>query len=314
MTRKTSDADPGVSAPALARDCPVCGRRDADSFLDKGALRLVRCRTCGMVRQDPVAGEFTSGRYYEQAGEAYYLSPAKLESDYADVRFERELRLFRRYCAGGAVLDVGCSSGAFLYQLDRRFPGAYDRLGTDVSSAPLNHAASQGVPVAAGSFPELDLGGKAFDAVTFWAVLEHLPDPRRFLERAAAVLKAGGLCFVLVPNLGSLAVRWLGARYRYIYPPHLNYFTASTLRRLAEARYSVLWLGATHFNPLVLWQDWRSGGAEVSNERRAGLLRRTTGYKQNRWLAPARLVYRGVEGALGRLGLADNLVAVLRKK
>jgi 2-polyprenyl-3-methyl-5-hydroxy-6-metoxy-1,4-benzoquinol methylase len=292
----------------------VCGGRDAELFLNKGALRLVRCLTCSMVRQDPVSAEFISGQYYEQAGEDYYLSPAKLESDYAEVRFQRELRLFRRFCPAGAVLDVGCSSGAFLYQLQRRFPGAYDLLGTDVSSAPLDYAASKGLPVAPGSFPDLDFRGKTFDAVTFWAVLEHLPEPKRFLERAASILKAGGLCFVLVPNLRSLAVRCLGARYRYIYPQHLNYFTSATLRRLAETQFSVLRMGSSHFNPLVLWQDWRSGGAEVSNQQRAGLLRRTTSYKQNPWLRPARLVYRCVEAALSGLGLADNLAAVLRKK
>jgi 2-polyprenyl-3-methyl-5-hydroxy-6-metoxy-1,4-benzoquinol methylase len=303
-----------ASVPIITRNCPVCGQSGGEWFLSKGTLVLVRCRTCSMVRQDPVSGEFTSGSYYERAGEDYYLSPAKLESDYAEVRFERELKLFRRYCGSGAVLDVGCSSGAFLYQLKRRFPGDYDVLGTDVSSAPLNHAASKGVPVMPGSFTDLDLGNRSFDAVTFWAVLEHLPEPGRFLERAAAVLRAGGLCFVLVPNLGSLATRLLGARYRYIYAQHLNYFTAATLRRLAETRFVTVRMRSSHFNPVVLWQDWRSGGAEVSNQKRADLLRRTTGYKQNRLLGPARFAYRCVEGALSRLGLADNLVAVLRKK
>jgi hypothetical protein len=150
--------------------------------------------------------------------------------------------------------------------------------------------------------------------VTFWAVLEHLFEPRSFLERAWSLLKPDGLCFVLVPNMKSLARRLLGTRYRYIYPQHLNYFTSRTLTRFVRERFSVLELRSMHFNPLVIWQDWRGGGAEVSNQARAQLLQRTTQYKRKAALAPLRLAYRFVESGLGALNLADNLAIVLRKK
>jgi 2-polyprenyl-3-methyl-5-hydroxy-6-metoxy-1,4-benzoquinol methylase len=234
-----------------------------------------------MVYAEPVPAEFASGQYYDQQAAAYYLSPAKLESDYATVRFERELRLFRKYCPAGSVLDVGCSSGAFLYQLTSRFPRCYEILGTDVSGPPLDYAESRGVPVLRGDFLRHDFSGRWFEAVTFWAVLEHLLEPKGFLEKAAALLKPGGLCFVLVPNLQSLATRWLGARYRYIYPQHLNYFTKATLVKLLADEFAVVEARGTHFNPLVLWQDWRRGGEEVSNPERAELLKRTTAYKSN---------------------------------
>ena len=140
--------------PAQAsRDCPVCGHNEAEAYLQKGELRLVRCRHCRMIYANPVPAEFASGEYYDQAGADYYLSPAKLESDYAAVRFERELRLFRRHCQGGAVLDVGCSSGAFLFQLNQRFPGCYQVLGTDVSGPPLDYAESRGVAVRPWQLP-----------------------------------------------------------------------------------------------------------------------------------------------------------------
>jgi 2-polyprenyl-3-methyl-5-hydroxy-6-metoxy-1,4-benzoquinol methylase len=265
-----------------------------------------------MIYANPVPAEFASGEYYDRAGGDYYLSPAKLESDYAAVRFERELRLFRKHCQGGAVLDVGCSSGAFLFQLNQRFPGRYLVLGTDVSGPPLDYAESRGVAVVRGSFLEQDFGGRQFDAVTFWAVLEHLAEPQEFLVKAASVLKPSGLCFILVPNMESLAGRLLGARYRYVYPQHLNYFTTVTLRKLVEERFSVIESRSTHFNPVVIWQDWRGGGREVSNRERAQLLQRTTAYKQKPWLRPVKTLYGLAERTLGVLNLADNLVVVLR--
>jgi 2-polyprenyl-3-methyl-5-hydroxy-6-metoxy-1,4-benzoquinol methylase len=297
----------------IPRNCPVCGRSEAQPHLEKKELHLVSCRHCSMIYADPVPAEFASGKYYDATGTDYYLSPAKLESDYASVRFARELRLFERHCPGGLVLDVGCSSGAFLFQLNARFPGRYQILGTDVSGAPLDYAESRGVPVLRGDFLTQDFSGKQFDAVTFWAVLEHLLEPQRFLEQAASILKPNALCFVLVPNMRSLAARWLGARYRYIYPQHLNYFTKATLARLVETGFSIIEVRSTHFNPMVLWRDWRGGGKEVPNSERAELLRRTTAYKQNPLFAPLKWIYGLSERTLGAFGLADNLVAVLRR-
>lgn len=267
-----------------------------------------------MVYVNPASAGMASGEFYNAAGTAYYLSPAKLESDYAAVRFERELRLFRRHCPRGAVLDVGCSSGAFLFQLQKRWPGDYEILGTDVSGPPLDYAESRGVPVQRGDFLQADFGGRTFAAVTFWATLEHLAEPKRFLERAHALLASGGVCIVLVPNLRSLAVRLLGARYRYVYPQHLNYFTRETLARLAGAQFEIVATRFTHFNPVVIWQDWRGSGREISNEERAELLRRTTAAKQQAWLRPLKWGYGLAEALLAACGLADNLVLVLRKR
>jgi len=303
-----------MTATPVSRPCPVCGDAEAADYLLKGGLRLVRCRQCGMVYASPVPEEFVSGTYYDRLGADYYLSPAKLESDFADVRFERELRLFRAHCARGAVLDVGCSTGAFLYQLNKRFPSSYDLVGADASGPALDYAAARGLRVIRGAFPVVDFAGEIFDAVTFWAVLEHLNDPRAFLDKAWSVLKPQGLCFALVPNLQSLAARLLGGRYRYFYPQHLNYFTRKTLLRLVEARFTVVASTCTHFNPVVVWQDWRGRGKDVSEQARAQLLKRTTAYKQNTWLGPVKALYRFVETALSRLSLADNLVVVLRKK
>jgi 2-polyprenyl-3-methyl-5-hydroxy-6-metoxy-1,4-benzoquinol methylase len=297
----------------ISRNCPVCGSNQFQPHLEKQGLKIVRCARCSMLFANPVPDEFASGQYYDTAGAEYYLSPAKLESDYAPVRFERELKLFRRHCPSGAVLDVGCSSGAFLYQLNRRFPGSYEILGTDVSGAPLDYAESKGVPVFRGDFLAHDFGNKKFDAVTFWAVLEHLLEPRRFLEKAASILKPEGVCLVLVPNMKSFAVHSIGKRYRYIYPQHLNYFTADTLKALATNSFKVAEIRFTHFNPIVIWQDWRRGGAEISNQERGQLLRRTTAYKQSPVMKPVKALYHLSEKGLAILGLTDNVAAVFRK-
>lgn len=304
------------AAPVQHRRCPVCDSGQSALIWTKGRLRVVQCTHCTMRYANPVAAELVDGNFYEHLAEPYYLSPEKIAGDYADVRFARELRILRRHCQRGGVLDVGCSTGGFLYSLSRKFPGDYEVLGMDVAGPALDFAESRGVQVVREPFLQASLEPNSFDAVTFWAVLEHLADPRAFLTKAASVLKAGGHCFVLVPNLGSLAIRILGSRYRYVMTEHLNYFSRQTLIRLARTipEFEVIEMQSTHFNPVVLWQDWRSPKEHVPEAERARLLRRTTHWKQSAALAPIRAAYSLAERFLGSLNLADNLVVTLRRR
>jgi len=295
----------------LNRPCPVCDETAVKPFLRKLDMQLVCCARCSMIYANPVPMAMATGNFYDQAG-CEYLTPEKLESDYADVRFERELRLFRTHCQRGSVLDVGCSSGGFLYQLKKRFPADYTILGTDVSTEPLDHASKMGVPVARGEFLTQSFAEK-FDAVTFWAVMEHLAEPRAFLKKAGSILKPGGLCFILTPNLSSLAVRLIGAKYRYIFPEHLNYFTPQTMKKFAEVEFTVVGMKSTHFNPIVIWQDFRGGERSISRAERVQLLKRTTRYKQSKGMFLVKGAYQSIEFALGKLFLADNVAVVGRK-
>jgi SAM-dependent methyltransferase len=265
-----------------------------------------------MIYVPTVESAFSSGDFYQKAG-VEYLAAEKVGSDYSPVRFAREVKLFRRHCQSGNVLDVGCSSGGFLYRLNQLHPRDYRVTGTDVSIGPLEYAEKRGIPVIRENFLSDSFPAETFDAITFWAVLEHVAEPRKFLKRAHQRLKPGGVCFVLVPNMNSLAVKLLGAKYRYILSEHINYFTQQTLDRLVGSLFQVVEWKQTHFNPLVIVKDARGAAKEVSRQERSQLLAKTTAYKQNPLLAPVKVMYGAAEKILATAGLADNLAVVLKK-
>lgn len=300
----------------VTRPCPVCGADAQTKLFTKGDLAVVQCKNCSMVYASPIEEQFITGDFYDQLANPFYLSPDKLQSDYAPVRFDRELKLFRRFCPSGSVLDVGCSTGAFLYQLQHRFGKAYQTLGIDVSGPAVDHAEQRGVPVLREPYLTANFNGRQFSAVTFWAVIEHLANPRNFLLKTASILEPNGFCFVLVPNFRSLAVRILGPKYRYIFPQHVNYFTLQTLERLVATQgdFKIVHRCSTHFNPLVIYRDWKNPRDFVPDEERAKLLKRTTAYKQNALLKPVKLTLTAIEKMLGALRLADNVVVVLQNK
>jgi 2-polyprenyl-3-methyl-5-hydroxy-6-metoxy-1,4-benzoquinol methylase len=300
----------GTKLMEILRPCPICGVAQSRPYLRKNQLELVQCTACAMIYVRRVEIAFAEGSFYETEGAEFYLSENKLRGDFSAERYRREIALLRRHVKRGAVLDVGCSTGGFLFNLDRSYPGDYQIFGTDVPSAATRHAETKGVTVLPGDF--LSAGQDLqFDAITFWAVLEHVAAPKDFLIQAERLLKPGGVCIVLVPNIRSLAVRFVGARYRYILPQHLNYFARDTLTRLvASTGLRVFQTTTMHFNPVVIWQDRTNASGVVSDSKRAELLTKTNALKERSGLLPLRMGYAASEKLLACLGLADNVVVV----
>ena len=115
-----------------------------------------------MAFANPIDEVWATGEFYDQLAGPFYLSPDKLESDYSPVRFVRELKLFRRFCREGNVLDVGCSTGAFLYQLTTQFSGRYKVTGVDVAGPALDYAAQKGIRVLREPFLDIDFKGETY--------------------------------------------------------------------------------------------------------------------------------------------------------
>jgi predicted SAM-dependent methyltransferase len=81
---------------------------------------------------------------------------------------------------------------------------------------------------------ELETG--SFDLILAAHVIEHVADPRRFVERAAELLAPGGLLVVATPNWNSADARrlrehWGGNHF----PRHWTLYEERTLRQLADA-------------------------------------------------------------------------------
>ena len=86
------------------------------------------------------------------------------------------------------------------------------------------------------------------------------------------------------------------------------------MRDFIAQAFSVQRVKTTHFNPIVILQDFRNGQRHVPRADRVNLLKRTTRYKQNPWLLPIRLTYQLAESGLCTFRMADNVAVVGRKE
>ncbi|OGA34630.1 MAG: hypothetical protein A2W81_02580 [Betaproteobacteria bacterium RIFCSPLOWO2_12_61_14] len=133
------------------------------------------------------------------------------------------------------LLDVGCSSGAFLHaavKLGFRAEG--------VEPAPKAAATAQaaGLKVHQGLLQEAGYADGQFDAITLFEVIEHLQHPQELLQECRRILRPGGILLVGTGNAGSWSMAAMGARWEYLHIArhggHVSFFNLGSLASLAQ--------------------------------------------------------------------------------
>ena len=224
-----TDAQP-VSPKADSGRCAVCG----GTAFDVPVLGpLAKCRTCEYVFLPRTADlpERVAALY---AGD--YFTGAEF-GNYAGQRptfarnFQDYLRRMKRAGAsGGRLLEVGCAYGFFLEQAQPDF----EAIGIDVNAAAIDAARAIGTNAICDEFLE-HVFPSLFDVVCIWDTIEHVLEPRAYLDKSRDVLTDGGWLFLTTGDIGSLMARMRGPRWRMIHPPsHVNYFSRATMTKLLE--------------------------------------------------------------------------------
>ncbi len=220
--------------------CKICAGAQFRPLTAAPAVNYVECAGCGVIFLNPQPTVQTLKQQYTRAG--------LLESGPASAWFQKKLYFVRqaardrlqevrRYIRQGDLLDVGCGMGDFCAVAR----GAGFRVfGTEFSDAYADHT-TQVVglqDIFIGRLQDIDFGGRQFDVITLWHVLEHLPDPLETLICLRRVLKPGGVLGVEVPNTEQARARPMYRSDLEDYPldrlEHLFYYSERSLQHLCE--------------------------------------------------------------------------------
>jgi SAM-dependent methyltransferase len=139
-----------------------------------------------------------------------------------DARNRQIIDLLRRegVAPPALILEIGCGTGTVLSALRE---AGYRMVGVEMHGELARRAAERNPDSAIYALdifdppPELRRHGP-FDVVAALDVVEHLPEPERFLRAGAALLRSGGLLMGTVPALGALWTdydRYAGHRIRH---------------------------------------------------------------------------------------------------
>jgi 2-polyprenyl-6-hydroxyphenyl methylase/3-demethylubiquinone-9 3-methyltransferase len=133
-------------------------------------------------------------------------------------RFGRDATLARPF-EGLRLLDIGCGGGLLSEPMARL---GFDVTGVDASArnigAASTHAAEQGLVIDYRCDTAENLlaaGAGPFDVILNMEVVEHVADPRAFLQDTASLLAPGGVMVIATLNrtLKALALAKVGAEY-----------------------------------------------------------------------------------------------------
>lgn len=237
--------------------CPCC-RASVTPAVEAAAIFGVaykRCGRCGHAfvgsQPDP---EVLLEVFTESKGHATtYTKPEQVEFRLREVikpKVDWMVETYRRRHGRDprSVLDVGAGGGHFVEGCRRAGMRAE---GYEVSRASRQFAKEVfDLELSDKDFLSPGRGPAQFDVVTFWGLLEYVPEPRRYLRAAHRRLNArGGLLVAEVPRFDCLgtAVQKLcpDTVARHLDPTsHVNCFSDASL---------VTALTTTGFRPVAAW-------------------------------------------------------------
>ena len=219
-------------------NCNLCGSNnyrviysmpDARYFVDEW-FSIVECMNCGLGFVNPRPTSSEMSKYYPKPYYDYFDQ----DLGYHSRRYAAEAKFLSTIPSQSdkLLLDIGCANGDFPRFMQQR---GWRVEGVEVYQ---KSKAITDFKVYKQDFREIEVNEPRYDAITAWAVLEHVHDPMAYFKKAAQVLKPGGIFVFLVTNFKSLSSRCL---FREDIPRHLYFFSEETIRRyLAESGFDLI--------------------------------------------------------------------------
>jgi SAM-dependent methyltransferase len=263
--------------------CRLCGSGRAPVWFNAWDHQIRSCGRCGFMFAVPLAPAVSSPSY---------------ESNYYDGFIERDeradtlqiyagiLQLLGQMTSGRRLLDAGCGAGGFLHFAEQ---AGWSVTGLDASEAAVRYSAEKHrLRVFLADLNRYELPRKSCDVIWAFHVLEHLSNPRHFLETAAEALDQNGLLFIGLPFYPRTRIRShqllykIGlANYPFSFglPDHVSYFDRNTLCRT---------LSHVGLEVVRTWYTGRLSIAELSSaaKQSSGGIRKAIGHAMSplsRW-------------------------------
>ncbi len=234
VPRAGAPSRPAASPPP----CACCSARNSRPLWPRRAgtgrltLPLHRCRTCGLVFAWPQPAAEEIRGFYDADYYVFHEPPAKRWGRAAQLYIEYLLPL-ESLPGSRRLLEVGCARGELLVLARRR---GWSVVGVELSPQAARAARQDwDLDVRAGTIEQHAADLPPCDLAVATDVIEHVPEPRRFLRSMAATLGPGGLILLETPNWDGLWRRLGGHRWIGLNPFHIFLFGPRSLGALARS-------------------------------------------------------------------------------
>jgi len=201
-----------------------------------------------------------------------------------------------RFAFGKRILDIACGEGYGSAALQKA--GAARVIGVDISDRACSHAREKyGIDARIGGAEQIPLASASVDVVVSFETIEHVPNPRRFLDECARVLAPRGRLIISTPNKDV----YPGPRSKPN-PYHCSEMTEQEFVAALRSGFSSLQLYTQRPRSAVPWSPRILAAEDIPPIRGLGRLRRSARFR----LFP-RAVYDPTEAE--RISIVDVILA-----
>ena len=201
-------------------DCPSCGSKESRLYFEKDWFRYHECGGCSLVYMNPRLNHAATQQFYnsdvnEIYNETKFHDPLLTKGD--DERNLANVELMARYRAkkGGKLLEIGCAKGFFLSKAREQ---GYEPYGLELNKG--IHALARdliGDTVYDKDLFEVEFPAGMFDVVYMRDLIEHIPNPRPFLDEVNRVAANGAVVVLETHNVRGLIHRIVGKKHTVIF-------------------------------------------------------------------------------------------------
>jgi SAM-dependent methyltransferase len=178
------------------------------------AVTIVRCGQCRLIYPDPQPVPASIADHYAMDSENYFGGDERSvgETDHVRIALYRQLRGLLPAGSKPKAIDVGVGTG---YSMRAMIETGFDVYGFEPVPQFRDQAlAAMGLSedrIALAGIDEAEFAPGGYDFVSFGAVLEHLYDPAKSLEKVLRWVRPGGIVYCDVPNADYLMSRVVNA-------------------------------------------------------------------------------------------------------
>jgi SAM-dependent methyltransferase len=213
--------------------CCLCGKGEAKSIKKESSWNMLQCTACSHVYLYPTPDEAFLKKHYQSYLPANQKQILRWKFMMSGVFVKSLASLDKLYKhKRGKLFDIGCGHGFFLEMAKKE---GWDVYGLDLCQQATEYAKLRGFNVVNVSLFEKNYKDNEFDVITMFYVLEHLPNPVKYLQEIYRILKPGGLLLLRVPHTTPV-VRILKVlripNKLYDTPSHISDFSPATTKTI----------------------------------------------------------------------------------
>lgn len=251
-------------------NCCACGSAENEFLFKKNGMSLVKCKNCGLFYVNPRPTEQSIINFFNESKsvDSYSDLVESRKQERKELIFKPIYNILKGHLPEEAsVLEIGCGAGLLLETIKEQ-NSKWNVAGVEPNKRAVEICESKGIEVYHGGL-ETYACDKKYDAVVFWAVLDHFYDTSKIISIVHSLLKKDGIVLIGNINIDGFESKILGnENHAFAFPERMNFFGIKSITALLKnAGFNDITVKTTgKLDVDIISNYWTNGGQNGKNE------------------------------------------------